>query len=242
MMARKRARACASSRAVPCSVSMKPDSAASGVRSSWLALATKSARISSTRCSGVRSWNTSRIEAAGGASPSGRTCAMNQRSTGTRWANSTLRAPPPAATVAHRLDHLGDAQRERGRRAARERRRDDARQRVERHDPRVAIEYDRRRPAGSSITASSSCALADAPSVARAAPRRVARSRAGGQASSARRPMTRHDSPWRGCMFLSANRSPLRRNMSRRRYFPGASPSHNSRTPRIMSDSANGIT
>ncbi len=31
--------------------------AASGVRSSWLALATKSARISSTRRSGVRSWN-----------------------------------------------------------------------------------------------------------------------------------------------------------------------------------------
>ena len=46
-----------SSRAGPCSVSMKPDSAASGVRSSWLALATKSARISSTRRSGVRSWN-----------------------------------------------------------------------------------------------------------------------------------------------------------------------------------------
>ncbi len=35
---------------------MKPDNAASGVRSSWLALATKSARISSTRRSGVWSW------------------------------------------------------------------------------------------------------------------------------------------------------------------------------------------
>ncbi len=35
---------------------MKPESAASGVRSSWLALATKSARISSTRRSGVWSW------------------------------------------------------------------------------------------------------------------------------------------------------------------------------------------
>ena len=57
MMPRKRSRALASSLAGPCSVSMKPDSAASGVRSSWLALATKSARISSTRRSGVWSWN-----------------------------------------------------------------------------------------------------------------------------------------------------------------------------------------
>ena len=57
MIGRKRSRAAVSSRAEPCRVSMKPDSAASGVRSSWLALATKSARISSTRRSGVRSWN-----------------------------------------------------------------------------------------------------------------------------------------------------------------------------------------
>ena len=57
MMPRKRSRAAASSLAGPCSVSMKPDSAASGVRSSWLALATKSTRISSTRRSGVWSWN-----------------------------------------------------------------------------------------------------------------------------------------------------------------------------------------
>ena len=55
MMSRKRSRAAASSRAGPCSVSINPDSAASGVRNSWLALATKSARISSTRRSGVRS-------------------------------------------------------------------------------------------------------------------------------------------------------------------------------------------
>ena len=55
MMPRKRSRAAGSSRAGPCSVSMKPESAASGVRSSWLALATKSARISSTRRSGERS-------------------------------------------------------------------------------------------------------------------------------------------------------------------------------------------
>src|SRR5438128_11808926 len=46
MMARKRSRAAGCSRADPRSVSMNPDNAASGVRSSWLALATKSARIS----------------------------------------------------------------------------------------------------------------------------------------------------------------------------------------------------
>ena len=59
MIPRKRVRAASSLRAGPCSVSMKPDNAASGVRNSWLALATKSARISSTRRSGVRSWNVS---------------------------------------------------------------------------------------------------------------------------------------------------------------------------------------
>jgi hypothetical protein len=44
MTGRKRSRAAASSRAGPSSVSMNPISVASGVRSSWLALATKSAR------------------------------------------------------------------------------------------------------------------------------------------------------------------------------------------------------
>ena len=43
----------ASFRAGPCSVSMKPSSEASGVRSSWLALATKSTRISSSRRASV---------------------------------------------------------------------------------------------------------------------------------------------------------------------------------------------
>ena len=49
MMARNRSRALASSRAEPCSVSMKPSSEASGVRNSWLALAMKSTRMRSTR-------------------------------------------------------------------------------------------------------------------------------------------------------------------------------------------------
>ena len=40
--------------AAPCSVSMKPSSEASGVRSSWLALATKSARMRSICCSRVQ--------------------------------------------------------------------------------------------------------------------------------------------------------------------------------------------
>ena len=55
MMSRKRSRAAASLRAGPCSVSMKPSSEASGVRSSWLALATKSARMLSSRRAEVRS-------------------------------------------------------------------------------------------------------------------------------------------------------------------------------------------
>ena len=59
MMSRKRSRACASSRAWPRSVSMKPETAASGVRNSWLALATKSARICSARLIAVRSCSSS---------------------------------------------------------------------------------------------------------------------------------------------------------------------------------------
>ena len=58
MMARKRRCAGGSSAAGPRSVSMKPIRLASGVRSSWLALATKSARIRSTARSRVRSDST----------------------------------------------------------------------------------------------------------------------------------------------------------------------------------------
>ena len=73
---------------------MKPDSAASGVRNSWLALATKSARISSTRRSGVRSsrvTSTSRVGgcSAGRRNATGTTIASYQRSSGTRSMNST---------------------------------------------------------------------------------------------------------------------------------------------------------
>ena len=70
---------------------MKPESEASGVRNSWLALATKSARISSTRRSGVRSWKviSTRPAGAGAATAIGVTMASYQRSTGTRSKNST---------------------------------------------------------------------------------------------------------------------------------------------------------
>ena len=68
---------------------MKPDKAASGVRNSWLALATKSARISSTRRSGVRSWKVSSTRS-GRSKPGSRltgiTIASNQRSSGPRSA------------------------------------------------------------------------------------------------------------------------------------------------------------
>ncbi len=55
MMSRKRSRAAGSLRAGPCRVSTKPSSDASGVRSSWLALATKSVRMASRRRADVRS-------------------------------------------------------------------------------------------------------------------------------------------------------------------------------------------
>ena len=91
MMSRKRSRAAASSRAGPCNVSMKPESAASGVRSSWLALATKSARISSTRRSGVWSWNVSSTRSPAdihSGKDIGTAMTSYQRSTGTRSKNS----------------------------------------------------------------------------------------------------------------------------------------------------------
>ena len=53
--ARKRSRAAGSSRAAPLSVSMKPIRAVSGVRSSWLTLATKSRRLRIASSSGVTS-------------------------------------------------------------------------------------------------------------------------------------------------------------------------------------------
>ena len=73
---------------------MKPDKAASGVRNSWLALATKSARISSTRRNGDRSRNVRRkLPAPNGralpAAATGVTTASHHRSVGMRSENST---------------------------------------------------------------------------------------------------------------------------------------------------------
>ena len=128
MMPRKRSRAAGSSRAGPCSVSMKPVSAASGVRSSWLTLATKSARISSTRRIGVRSWTVmTTTPARPGAPPVSATGEMNasdQRVDGSRAENSMRCALPVRMRGADRLDQLGHAQRDRGRLAAAQRRRD----------------------------------------------------------------------------------------------------------------------
>ncbi len=94
MIARKRSRAPASLRAGPCSVSTKPSSEASGVRSSWLALATKSTRIRSvTRCS-LRS---SKVSSTGRRTPSLPSAAIwmrKVRSTGTRSISSITWRPP----------------------------------------------------------------------------------------------------------------------------------------------------
>ncbi len=148
MMARNLARAAGSSLAVPCKVSMKPSSAASGVRSSWLALATKSARISSTRRSGVRSLNVisrmSERPSPAVASFTGVTKASNQRSSGTRSKNSTRCGCPAGGGAPDRLDQFRHAQGDQGRLAAAQRRRDRRRRRVEGDDAAVAVEHDRR--------------------------------------------------------------------------------------------------
>ena len=83
MMPRKRSCAAGSLRAGPCRVSTKPSNDASGVRNSWLALATKSTRIRSMRRVSVVSRKvTSR--ASGISRPSGATWTSNCLSTGTR--------------------------------------------------------------------------------------------------------------------------------------------------------------
>ena len=77
---------------------------ASGERNSWLALATKSARIRSARRSAVTSWNTSTAPA-GASSPrdastaSGATMTSNVRTEGASRVISTVWVAPPAKTV-----------------------------------------------------------------------------------------------------------------------------------------------
>ena len=87
MMARKRSRAAGSSLAAACSVSTKPRSEASGVRSSWLALAMKSARIWLMRSISVRSRKSTMMSLLGSVPQvSGATVAATRRPTGTRSA------------------------------------------------------------------------------------------------------------------------------------------------------------
>ena len=74
---------------------MKPASEASGVRSSWLALATKSTR---TRSALRRSLVSSTMSTINSESASGANHASNQRSVGTRSENSTRSGGPPRAT------------------------------------------------------------------------------------------------------------------------------------------------
>ena len=87
MIGRNRSRAPVSSLAVPCSVSMKPRNEASGVLSSWLALAMKSARIWLMRSPSVRSRSKTRILPPRSLPrASGATVAAMRRPTGTRSA------------------------------------------------------------------------------------------------------------------------------------------------------------
>ena len=98
MMARKRLRARGSSRAGPCRVSTKPSSDARGVRSSWLALATKSARIRSTRRDSVRSRKVITTAGASSGRRRGATVTSKARSTGTRSRQATVSIRPEAPT------------------------------------------------------------------------------------------------------------------------------------------------
>ena len=84
MMPRNLVCAAGSSAAGPRSVSMKPIRLVSGVRSSWLALATKSARIRSTARSRVRSESTATIRRPepGGPAGIGSTIACSSRAIG----------------------------------------------------------------------------------------------------------------------------------------------------------------
>ena len=157
---------------------------------------------------------------------------MNQRSTGTRWENSTLRGSLRGRDLAHRLDDLGHAQRERGRRAARERRRDDARRRVERDDAASR---------SSTIAASGRLAIMlrreDPAAAAPVRPHRVTRrARRRARAHAPLQP-SRTSVPGR-----SRSPSTMPAILAQPLSIFGATPSHNSRTPRMMSESANGTT
>ncbi len=100
MIARNLSRASASSRAGPRNVSMKPIKVASGVRSSWLALAMKSARICSARFNSVMSCRVNTATAPSGDGWSMRAKrARSWRSTGTVREKSITRALSPRNTA-----------------------------------------------------------------------------------------------------------------------------------------------
>ena len=115
MMSRNRSRALASSRAGPCRVSMKPSSEASGVRSSWLALATKSARMASSRRAEVRSrknrttpaWISAWLAAS---DCSGPIWTSKVRSVGIRSEYSTRRGSPVSQDLLDAVEHIRAAQ------------------------------------------------------------------------------------------------------------------------------------
>ena len=108
MIARNRSRASASSRAGPRKVSIKPAKVASGVRSSWLALAMKSARICSARFNSVTSCKLSTTTAPSAEGWSMRAKrARNWRSTGIVSVNSTTREPAPPSTASAAASRVG---------------------------------------------------------------------------------------------------------------------------------------
>ena len=101
MISRKRGHEPVSSLAGPRMVSIKPDSAVSGVRNSWLALARKSDRARAARCTGVRSSSTTSVCSA----PVGRETCARQVSSGplsTSTETDSSPSPRPIRSIADR--------------------------------------------------------------------------------------------------------------------------------------------
>ncbi len=106
MIARKRSRAGRVIAGGPRNVSTKPSSEASGVRSSWLALATKSTRIRSRFRVAV--WSSKTISVS--PSPARATCTAKARSTGSRSSTSSRRDPTVARAGGHGFQDFRIAQ------------------------------------------------------------------------------------------------------------------------------------
>ena len=153
MMPRKRSRAPASSRAGPRRVSMKPARPAIGVLSSWLALATKSARMRSARRNAVVSCSTtSASEPSAAARGRRRRWAIMSSSGGPDSTSSTavwsgpvkLPSAPVSSSPSIAASSCGLAERRRQVALGADRPQQGARREVGAHDAALAVDGDQR--------------------------------------------------------------------------------------------------